>query len=134
MSECLSTWDCSDCWQFTYSYQILKRLVIHHINIKVSCWSQISFSQKLSFTVRNVCALTLMTCPKLKQIKNENNGLPDHLFFYILWYIRSFIHPSLGHYLRLSSWCKWKQALIHPYSTILPFLYKTEMISIKCHK
>ena len=28
-----------------------------------------------------------------------------------------------GHYLRLSSWCKWKQALIYPYSTIFYHSY-----------
>ena len=46
-------------------------------------------------TVRNVCALTLITTRRLKQTKNENNCLSDNLSFCILWHIRSFIHQFL---------------------------------------
>ena len=56
-SECSSTWDCN--WLLTVYLFLwnLKWSVNHHINIKVSYWSQVSFSKKLSFTVRNICGL-----------------------------------------------------------------------------
>ena len=84
-----------DCWQFTYSYEILKRFVNHHINTKVWCWSQISFSEKLIFAVRNVCGLTLNMCPRVKQVKSESNSFSDHLLFHRPSHIRSPIHQSL---------------------------------------
>ena len=56
-SECSSTWDCN--WLLTVYLFLwnLKWSVNHHINIKVSYWSQVSFSKKLSFTVINICGL-----------------------------------------------------------------------------
>ena len=52
--------------------------------------------EKLTYFVRNVCGITFITGPRLKQMKSENNRLPRHLFFYRLWHIRPFIHESLG--------------------------------------
>ena len=51
---------------------------------------------KLTYFVRNVCGITFITGPRLKQRKSENNRIPRYLFFYRLWHIRSFIHESLG--------------------------------------
>ena len=81
-----------DCWQYTCSYEILRWFVNHHINIEVSYLSQIYFSLKLSFTVRNVCGLISITRPSLNQTKD--NSFSFHVF-YRLWHIGSFIHSSL---------------------------------------
>ena len=86
---------------------------------------------KLDFTVRNFCALTFTTCSRLKQIKSWINSLLDHLFFYRLWHIRSFIHPSLdiiyGFRLNARKIRLW-------YTHIEPFLCKSEIISIRPRK
>ena len=52
--------------------------------------------EKLTSFVRNVCGITFITGPRLKQTKSEDNRLPRPLFFYRLWHIISFIHESLG--------------------------------------
>ena len=52
--------------------------------------------EKLTLFVRNVCGITFITGPWMKQTKSENDRLPHHLFFYRLCLIRSFIHESLG--------------------------------------
>ena len=73
---------------------------------------------------KTVCALTLITCPRLKQTKSENNSLTDHLFFNRLCISYNIYFSAIfGHYLQFSSWCKWRQALMHPYSTILYLIY-----------
>ena len=94
--ECSST--CGFSWLLTVYFFLW--------NLKMVCkwpykckrlkyWYQISFSEKLRFTMRTVCRLTWITSPMLKQTKSKNNSLSDHLFFYRLWYIRSYIHSSL---------------------------------------
>ena len=52
--------------------------------------------EKFTFFVRNVCGITFITGPRLKQKKSENKRLPRHLFFHRLWHIRPFIYESLG--------------------------------------
>ena len=52
--------------------------------------------EKLTFFVTNVCRVTFITGPRLRQKKSENSRLPRHLFFYRLWHIRPFTHESLG--------------------------------------
>ena len=87
------------------------------------------------FAVRNVYALTLITCPRFKQTKSENDNLSDHLFFYRLWHVRSFIHPSLdinyGFRLDASEKRLW-YAYIQ--LSVISFLYKSGIISIVYHK
>ena len=101
MSECSSTGYCS--WLLTIYLFLwnLKTVRKSPYKYKSLVLSQISFRWKLSFTVRNACAFTLITCPRLKQMKSENNSLSDYLFFYRLWHVRSFIYASLG----ISSYC-----------------------------
>ena len=72
------------------------------LSLKIRCCYSIKIEidiekiEKMTFFVRNVCGITFMTGPRLKQTKGENNWLPHHLFFYRLWDIRSFIHETLS--------------------------------------
>ena len=101
-----------DCWQCTYSYEIIKWYVNFHINLNISFWSQISFSYTLNFNVSNLCAPTLITWPKLmskhEQTKSyKNNSLTNHIFSYRLWLAyRIFLFTHLIYSFRL---CKWKK-------------------------
>ena len=97
--ECSSTWDCS--WLLTVCFFLWNLRMVYKspYKYKVSYWSQIPFSWKLSFTVRNVRGLTWIPCLRLKQTKSENNSLSD-----LLWHI--FYSPIFGNYVRLSYWCK----------------------------
>ena len=82
-----------DCWQYTYSYEIWKWFVNQRVKSRIDL--EFLSTRKLSFTVRNICGITSITCSKLKETKSENNSFSDHLFFYRPWDIRSFIHPPL---------------------------------------
>ena len=45
-----------------------------------SSLNKITSNKKLSFTMRNAYALTLITWPRFKQTRSVNNRLIDHLF------------------------------------------------------
>ena len=113
-----------DSWLYIYSDEILKWFVNHHINI---FWFQIHLSF-LSF--RNWTLLWKTSADWLKSFdwgwsKNiKINSFTDHLLFFTL----SLIFRC---YLRLLPRCKWKQDLMHLYSTIFyRFSYKIDAISI----
>ena len=59
------------------------------------------FSQKLNFTVRNVYPLTLITCPRLKQTKSENNSLSSSSVFLQIVAFQILYSPIFEHYLWL---------------------------------
>ena len=135
-SACLSTWHCS--WLLTVYLFSWNLKMICKLPYKYKSLVLISnfFQLEIFFTIRNVCALTLITGPRLNETKSENNSLLGHLFFHRLWYIRCLCgisySPIFGHYLRLSSWWKWKQDLIHPFD--FTFSYNSGMISIISHR
>ena len=52
--------------------------------------------EKFTFFVRNVCGISFIIGPILKQTESENNRLACYLFFCKLWHIRSFVHESFG--------------------------------------
>ena len=112
------------------------------------------FSQKLNFTVRNIYPLTLITCPRLKQTKSENNSLSSSsvflqivafqilyspIFEHYLWLLQTVAFqipysPIFEHYLWLLSRSKLKQAFIQPYSFIFYPFFKSGMILTIYHK
>ena len=112
------------------------------------------FSQKLNFTVRNIYPLTLITCPRLKQTKSENNSVSSSsvflqivafqilyspIFEHYLWLLQTVAFqipysPIFEHYLWLLSRSKLKQAFIHPYSFIFYPFFKSGMILTIYHK
>ena len=91
-SECLSTWDCS--WLFTvYLFfinlkMVCKSLYKYKSSVLISNFFQLYYEKRLCTHLDHVSEV-------LKQTKGENDSLSDHLFFYRLWHIRSFIHLSL---------------------------------------
>ena len=101
---------------------------------KISYWCQFFFQLEISFTVRNVCGLTWIKCLTLKQTKSENNSFPDHLLFCRLWHIRSFIHSSWILSVVLVLMLVETGFDIHIFNYILPFFYKSRMISIIYYK
>ena len=60
--------------------------------------------------------------------------LSDHLFFYRLWHIRSFIHPSLDIIYRLSLDASENRLWYAQFQLYFTFLYKSRMILIIYHK
>ena len=82
------------CPQFMNLFSDLSLKITSSYSIKID--TEIEKIEKLTFFARNVCGITFITGPRLKQTTSENNRLPRHLFFYRLWHIISFIHESLG--------------------------------------
>lgn len=128
-----------DCWQCTYSYEIIKWYVNFHINLNISFWSQISFSYTLSFNASNLCAPTLITWPKLmskhEQTKSyKNNSLTDHIFSYRIWLAyHIFYSPTL--FTDFVYACEKKQTILRLiFNYTVPFLYKSGKVSIIDHK
>ena len=77
----------------------------------------------------------LITWPRLNQAKSESNSLPDHLFFYRLWHIKSFIRPSLDIIYGFCLDAKHVKADAQVlFNYILSNLYKSGTISMICHK
>ena len=94
------------CWQFTYSYEILKRFVNRHINVKVSRWSQIYFSYKSSFIVRNACALTLSLWSHVVENKKGEIKIFQMIYFSADYDI---LEPLFIHLWALSTAFVWMQ-------------------------
>ena len=122
-SACLSTWHCSwllTVYLFSWNLKMICKLPYKYKSlVLISNFIQL----EIFFTIRNVCALTLITGPRLNEAKSENNSLLGHLFFHRLWYIRCFILPSLdiiyGFRLDASESKIWYTHLILPFHTIV---------------
>ena len=91
-SECWSTWHCS--WIFTvYLFLLnLKWFVIHHINPYKSCLLISNFFQ---LKIKKSFCTHFHPVSEVKANKKWKWYSPDHMCFYKVWHIRSFIHPSL---------------------------------------
>ena len=83
-----------DCWQYLCSYKLLKQFVNPYKGESLVLILNF-FQVETDFYCEKHLHTDLITWPRLSQAKSESNSLPDHLFFYRLWHIKSFIRPSL---------------------------------------
>ena len=67
---------------------VCKSLYKYKSSVLISNFFQLYYEKRLRTHLDHVSEV-------LKQTKSENDSLSDHLFFYRLWHIRSFIHLSL---------------------------------------
>ena len=75
------------------------------------------FHLETDFYYEKGLCTNLITWSRLKKTKSENNSVSNHLFFYRLYHMRSFIQPFLNISYRYSFWYKWKKVLINLHST-----------------